>query len=278
MLRTKNKLTVRDDNNSSFTDYSAEALDYDRDTFTVTLNSSTSYLYVGFYKPINVFYAEMGTANTNAGSFVGQYYNGTTWASITNMYDETASFTRSGFVQWDRNLTDEAVVTIDSTELFWYRFRPSVTHSATVVNGLNIVFADDNDLKREYFEVSTFVPSTENSHILTHVASRDQIIQHLRNSGSFKQSTASGSVKDVTAFDILDLGQIKLAATYLALSKIFASVQDSADDIYIEKSKYFYSLYSSAIKTFYLDLDFDDDGITDEAEKLADNTGKLLRR
>ena len=60
MLRTKNKLTIFDDANSTFTDYSREALDFDRDTFTITLDASTSYLYVGFYKPINLFYTEVG--------------------------------------------------------------------------------------------------------------------------------------------------------------------------------------------------------------------------
>ena len=278
MLRTKNKLTIFDDNNSTFTDYSNEALDYDRDTFTVTLNSSTSYLYVGFYKPISTFYIELGTANVNAGSLTGQYYNGSSWVSLTGMFDESASLTRSGFIQWDRNLTDEAEVAVDGTTLYWYRFQPSVTHSATVVNGLNIIFADDQDLKREYFEASEFLPNGEGSHILTHVAARDHIIQYLRNSGHFKESQATGRMKDITVFDILDIGQIKLAATYLALGKIFLSVQDNVDGVHLEKSRHFMSLYSTAIKTFYLDLDADDDGVQDEEEVLASATGRLLRR
>ena len=278
MLRIKNKLTVFDDNNSTFTDYSREALDFDRDTFTITLSSTTSYLYVGFYKPINTFYLELGTANTNAGILAGQYYNGTTWASMTGLFDETNSLTRSGFVQWDRNLLNEALVTIDSTELYWYRFRPSVTHSATVVNGLNIVFSDDNDLKKEYFEISESLPSGANSFILTHVAVRDEIIQYLRNSGHFKQSLATGLNKDITIFDILEVGQLKLAASYLALSKIFLARQDDVDDVDLQRSRHFRSMYSTAIKTFYLDLDQNDDGIKDVSEQLASATGRLLRR
>lgn len=278
MLRTKNKLSVFHDDNSVFADYSDESLDFDRDTYTIALDQSNDYLYVGFYKPINMFYVELSTANTNAGSFAGEYYNGTTWASITGLYDETKSFTRSGFIQWDRNLSGEASVAVNSTTKYWYRFRPSVTHSSTVVSGLNIIFADDQDLKREYFEASQYLPSGESSHILTHVASRDHIVQYLRNSGNFKQNLDSGKIKDITVFDILDIGQIKLASTYLSLSKIFLSIQDSNDDVFLEKSKHFYSLYSSAIKTFYLDLDQDDDGIQDTEEQLASSTGRLLRR
>ena len=277
MLRTKNKLTVLDDDNSSFSDYSVEALDFDRDTFTITLDSSTSYLYVGFEKPINTFYCELGTANTNAGVFTGEFYNGSTWATLSGLYDETASLTRSGFIQWDRNQTDEAATSVNSVEKFWYRFSPSVTHSATVIKGLNLIFADDTDLKREFFEVSDFLPSGETSFILTHVATRDHIIQVLRNSGRYKKDLG-GTKKDITVFDILDLGQIKLAATYLALSKIFSNVQDTETDMYRQKSIDYYSLYSMAEKNGFLTLDTDDDGITDDSERLVRRDVRIIRR
>jgi len=275
MLRIKNKLTVLDDNNSVFTDYSTEALDYDRDTFTITLNSSTSYLYVGFYKPINVFYVELGTANINAGSFTGEFYNGTTWVALSGLYDETASLTRSGFVQWDRGQTDEESVAVDSVTKFWYRFRPSVTHSATVINGLNIVFSDDTDLKREFFESSDFLPSGETSHILSHVAARDQIIQALRIGGAFKSN--SGIRKDITAFDLLDMSQVKLASTYLTLHKIFSSVMDDPEGIYKAKADEFKTNYSLAIKTPFIDIDRDDDGINDANEKIQFKTLRIFR-
>lgn len=278
MLRTKNKLEVYHDDNSVFADYSAEALDFDRDTFTMSLDQSNDYLYVGFYKPINTFYVEIGTANTNAGSFAGEFYNGTSWTALSGLHDETKSFIRSGFISWDSNQTDEASVAVNSTTKYWYRFRPSVTHSSTVVNGLNIVFADDQDLKREYFESSDYLPSGESSHILTHVSARDEIIQYIRNSGHYKNNINSGNLKDITAFDLLDIAQIKLAATYLALSKIFQSIQDSSDDVFLEKSRHFRGLYSSAIKTFYLDIDYDDDGIKDNEERLASFTAKVIRR
>jgi len=274
MLRTKEKLTIFDDNNSTFTDYSNEALDYDRDTFTVTLNSSTSYLYVGFYKPINTFYTEVGTVNTNAGDFTGEYYNGTTWVAITGMHDETNSFTRSGFIQWDRNLTDETIVTINSTELFWYRFQPSVTHSATVLKGLNIVFSDDTDLKREFFEIADFLPSGETSHILSHVASREQVIQAIRQGGLYKYNNTR---KDITAFDIHDVGQIKLAATYLTLSKIFGAVTDDPDDTYKDKSKEYKAQYGLAVKTPYIDIDTNDDGLRGAGETKQVRTTRIYR-
>jgi hypothetical protein len=278
MLRVKNKLTVLHDDNGTFSDYSKESIDFDRDTYTITLNADDDYFYVGFYKPINTFYVEIGTANENAGAMAAEYYNGSSWASLEGFYDESASFTRSGFLQWDRNQEDETKTTINSTELYWYRLRPSVTHSETVINGLNLIFADDNDLKREFFEIGNHLPSGESSHVLTHVAARDQIIQKIRNDGWYKEAISTGKAKDITAFDILDVGQIKLAATYLALSKIFDAVEDTPDGIYTMRSERYLSLYNNAINTFYLDIDSDDDGIQDVEERLASSTGRLLRR
>lgn len=275
MLKIKNKLTVLHDDNSSFSDYSVEALDFDRDTFTMALHQSEDYLYVGFSKPINVFYVELSTANTNAGTFTGQFYNGSAWTSLVGFYDETASFTRSGFIQWDRNQTAEAATTVNSTEKFWYRFRPSVTHSSTVVSGLNIVFSDDNDLKKEFFEISDFLPSGESSHILSHVASRDQIIQTLRNGGDYK--IGGGNKLDITAFDLLDVSQVKLASTYLTLYKIFTAVMDDPDDVYKRKAEEFKSNYSMAIKAPFIDIDSDDDGILDANERLSVRTTRIFR-
>lgn len=278
MLRVKNKLTILHDDNSVFSDVSNDALDFDRDSFTVSLNASEDYLYIGFEKPINVFYIKLGNPNINAGSFTAEYYNGTAWTDLEGFFDETKSFTRSGFVRWDRNQTDNAKTTVNSLERSWIRLRPSVTHSATLVNGLNIIFADDNDLKREYFEVSEFLPSGESSFILTHVACRDHLIQQLRNDGGFKQDFSTGLVKDLTAFDLLDTTQIKMAATYLALYKIFMVVSDEVEDKWVMKAREYKGLYNAAMKTFYLDIDADNDGKQDEGERLGPNTSRLVRR
>lgn len=278
MLQVKNKLTVFHDDNSVFADYSNESLDYARDTFTIALNQDDDYLYVGFSKPINALYVELGTPNTNANSFVAQYYNGSSWASITNFHDDSRGFTRSGFMTWDRNLADEATVEINSTTKYFYRFRPSATHSSTVVNGLNIVFADDIDLKREFYEISNYLPSGESSHILSHVATRDHIIQELRNDGRYKHDLSTGKLKDITAFDLLDISQVKVAATYLCLAKIFSAISDREDDLYNQKHDHYMGLYNQAMKLFYLNVDQDDDGIEDEEERLAPATARLVRR
>ena len=275
MLKTKNKLTILDDNNSVFYDHSTSALDYSRDSFPLTLNALTSFLIIGFNKPINAAYVEILVANENVGTMTGEYYNGTDWEPLNGFFDETASLTRSGFVQWERNQTDETKTTIDGNELFFYRFRPSVTHNLVIVRGINIVFSDDTDLKTEFFEIADFLPNGETSHILSHVASRNQIIQHIRNAGITKSK--NGTKSDISAFDLHDVGQIKLASTYLTLSKIFGAVTDDPDGNYKDKSVDFHSKYSIAIKTPFIDIDSDDDGIRDNSENKQIRTLRIFR-
>lgn len=276
MIRVKNKLTVLKDDGETITDLSNDAIDFARDNFDLQIGSS-QYCYVGFSKPINVFFTAFATANSDtSGTLSGEYYNGSSWTSLSGYHDDTKNFTRDGFITWDRNQTDEAKTTVNSVEQYWYRFQPDVNQLTVSAKGLNLIFADDQDLKREYFEISDFLPSGESSFILTHVACRDHIIQVLRNSGD-KKRNSSGNFEDLTAFDLLEMGQIKLAATYLALSKIFSNVQDDEGDIWRQKSIDYHGLYSMAQKNGFIDIDFDDDGIRDANERTNRRDSRIVR-
>lgn len=278
MLRTKNKLTVLHDDNSTFADYSNESLDFDRDFFTMELSAASDYLYIGFTKPISEIFFEIKNPNTVTATLDGEFYNGTTWTDLVGLYDETRSFKRSGYITWDRNQTDEAQVAVNSSTKNWVRFRPSVDLSVTIFAGINIIFASDRDLKGEFFEIGQFLPKGADSHILTHVAARDEIIQYLRNGGHFKQDLNTGRLKDITAFDLLDLGQIKQPAINLTLSKIFSNASDQVDDNWSEKASHYRSLYNASMKLFYLDIDSDDDGKQDDEERMAPAGSRIIRR
>lgn len=278
MLQTKNKLTVLHDNNSVFNDFSNHSLDYARDSFTIDLDQSDDYLYVGFEKPVNTFYIEISTANTNANEFTSEFYNGTAWVSLVNFHDDSKGFTRSGFLSWDRNQIDQSTVEINSITKYFIRLRPSVNHSSAVVAGLNIVFADDIDLQRELYEISSFLPDNASSFILSHVSARDHIIQELRNDGRYKLDLSTGHLRDITAFDLLDISQVKLPATYLCLSKIFMNLSDEVDDKYQKYSEEYKSMYNNSMKMFYLNVDTDNDGIEDTDERLAPSTSRMIRR
>ena len=272
------RLFVFIDDNNSFTDFTYEAFDFSRDTFTHTFTSSEDALYVGFTKPINAFYTEIATANTNSGVITTQYFNGTSFVDVTGYRDDTKGFNRSGFITWDRNLLNEAKTTINSQEAYWYKAEISADTTEVVFDGLNMVLSDDSDLKSEFFEILDFLPSGQTSHILSHVASRNQIISEMRRDGRYKVDASTGLIQNPNVFDILDFSEVRIASTFLTLSKIFSSVSDRADDKYKEQSDRYMSLFNKAMDQVYLAFDRDNDGKLDNQERYLNNTTVLLRR
>jgi hypothetical protein len=275
MLQIKNKLTILHDDDGNFEDYSTEALDFDRDTFTLSL-TNTNYLYVGFYKPINFIYLSFSTKDTVGSKMSGEYWNGSAWTGLNGYYDETRAFTRDGFMQWERGQENEAKTSVDSIELFWYRFKPEVSMLDGECKGINIVFSDDQDLKKRYHEIDEYLPQGETSHLLSHVAARDEIIQALRSHREYKN--VNGSIQDVTAFDLLDISQARLASTYLTLSIIFGSVFDDPDGIYRDRAKMYKEAYSNVMRNPYIDIDKNDDGIKDNNEIKIVTVNRSIRR
>ena len=276
MIGSTDKLTILY-SDGSFSDYTSKLYDYTRDTQSLTIASSDK-LYIGFRKPLNVVYVEIDTASTTDTTLNVKYYNGASFTSVSGLQEETLAFNRSGFIQFDRNLVDEEKTTINSSEMYWYELTVDDDTTATVFKGINIVFSDDQDLKKEVFEIAGYLPENQNSHILSHVASRDHIIQQLRTDGRYKVDFSTGVMKDLTAFDLLDVSQVRIASTYLTLSKIYSNTSDETDDVYFQKSKGYKSMYNGAMKNFFLWLDTDDDGTLDVEERTQDISGMILRR
>jgi len=278
MIRINEKLDVFYSDNSVFYDLSDELVDYSRRVVDVEIISAEDKIFIGFYKPINVFYTQIDVPNINASKMALKYYNGVSYEPVPRFYDDTEGFKRSGFVRFDRNIEDQEKSTVNGVEQYWYELTLNSDSSAMVVNGLNIVFSDDQDLKRELYEIEKFLPVGVNSHILSHVSARDEIIQELRADGRYKKDFSTGKLKDITAFDLLDISQVNTASKYLTLSKILFSVSDNPEDFYSVKANHYRGLYNKSMKTFYLSVDVDDDGKVDNSENMASNNGGLVRR
>jgi len=284
MLDLETRLFVRHDDNSSFVDRDNDSQDYSRDSFGLVLIAAEDYLYFGYRKAVNAVYIEMAIANTNANTFTFEYHkdDGVTpaFTAVPSFSDETKGFTRSGFLVWERNLEDEAKVTIDSQEAFWYRLKPSADHSVgTIMQALSIVFSDDNDLAEKVANISAYLVSGSSSHILSHVAARKTIIQDLRNSGKLKIDPNTGRFKNLNMFDLLDIGQIREASTWKALSIIFDDVSDRPDDKYNQRALKYNSRYKTHLNQLqFLSIDVNDDGRQDINEEQASTTVAILRR
>lgn len=268
MIDSRTKLTVFHDDNSVFTDYSNSAKDYTRDSFSFTLVAAEDYLYLGFTKPFGATYVEMETPNTNSNTLSAEYFDGTSWQTL-DLNDETNGLTRSAFITWDKELLTST--TINSVAAFYVRFRPDSDHSATTFRGINLVFSDDNMMKQEFFEIDNvnLLPNGESSHIATHVASRNMIVQEFRRLNYTKEDV-NGNRNIINQWDLHDIFEVRDAATFLALSKIFFNLSDSVDDNWWQKYREYHDKYEESMRLAKLSVDLDDDGKKDDDEKVRD--------
>ena len=72
MVNQNLKLTIIHNNDGTFEDLSFYAYDFSKDSFDLQL-LTTSYLYVGYYKPINSLFFQVNIANTNANTITLEY-------------------------------------------------------------------------------------------------------------------------------------------------------------------------------------------------------------
>ena len=274
MIGLNEKLTIQYyDGVSTYTDYSDELFSYLRDSATITLASSEA-IYIGFRKPINQIYVQLDEASSTSTTLSVKYYNGSSFTAVTNLHEETNAFTRSGFISFDRNLTDEAKTTINSTELFWYEFTVGSDTTEMIIKGINILFSDDNMIsEREPALVSSdFYPENESSFVNFHQAARNHIMQRLRNQGKGVYVTEENRenvlyFKEITAWDLLDPSQLGQASTMLAISMIYYERSDSPEDKYYQKYMDYRKEFNDSYSLYFLSIDLNNDGKQSDEEK-----------
>lgn len=290
MLDPRNRLFVFFDDNSSFSDFSNEAQDYARDTFALPIVAADDFLYVGFTKPINSFYIEMSTANTATTVMSIDSFKeaSSTFTAVTGFSDETNGFTRSGFIRWDRatksanDIISEETTTINSQLAFWYRISFSIDLDVgTIAQGLNLVLADDNDIKNRDFELVSDTrkfPGSQTSHILTHVAARDAIMQLLKRREFLTRTSGSNFVNDLLIWDLMDSSQLREAATWKAIALIYDNLSDKVDDKESEKSGKALNKFKMAFDLYLLEVDANNDGVTDPIEQDTNSRTVIMGR
>jgi hypothetical protein len=254
-------LRVIHDDNGAFVDYSADAADFLRDNFTVNFTATEDKLYVGLYKPFSEFYFEL---DSGTGKTLTYKINGTG----INVKDDTRDFSRSGFIHFDKP-TNWLAETINGVEGYWLEITANLDF-IDVVTGINIVYADDIDLKTEIRNIDILLAKGDKSFIAYHQGVREEIIQTLRNGGYLKH--ADDEIAELTKWDLLDIGEVRNAAKYLCLAKIFFDVSKNNDDKYYLRFRDFQGMYGNAFDTYILKLDTKDDGIYEEADDLEFNS------
>lgn len=276
MIDKRIKLEVLHDDNGVFVDHSNSAADYLRDTFSVSMVAAEDYLYVGFYKPVSSVFAQMNTPNTTGSVVTVEAWDGAAWAEVDSQ-DESLGFSRSGFISWDRSdLTSSAV---NGSTQYWVRMKVDIDTDALVFAGLNLILSDDQMLTREFPSIldPRLLTNGQTSHIIPHVASRNEIVQTLRNEGYIKYDSNSER-ESITQWDLLDIFEIREAATYKALSKIFFVLSDDVEDQWWSRHLHFEKLYLKAFAAGKLSIDTNDNGEDESSEKLVPRVTRTWSR
>lgn len=258
-------LNVLHNDNSSYIDLSNDLEDYLRDDTALTFVALEDELLIGLYKPFDSVYIELTTAAT-ATNLTFEYSTAASFNALI-VKDDTKNLIRNGFVSWDRTQTDWELQTIDGKELYWVKITADADFTATL-RGLNILFNDDNSLLAESSRINRYLPKNETSFVKFHVAARNEIVQTLRNGGSFKYegdaSFTLNPMRNITKWDILDIGEISEAAKFLTLAKIYFENSVNIDDKEYQKYNDNYEFFGNAFKLFFMSIDKDDDGVIDE--------------
>lgn len=270
-------LSVLHDDNGTFIDWSVEANDFGRDSFVLPLVAAEDHLYVGLYKPFKQLYLELKVLNVIANDLTAEYWDGSTWNNLSSFLDMTKGMTRSGFLSWDKP-TDWAKTAVNGDEMYWVRFVPSVDITGTTeIQGLNIVFADDQDLVNEFSNVLSYLQSLS-SFISYHQSVRDDIVQSLRNKGNVKTNSTANELKKITKWDLLDINEVKMGAVYGVLSKIFFQLSDDPEDKWYQRHKDYEAKCKEALELYSLSLDKNDDGIENKSEMVQYQGVSLFRQ
>lgn len=283
MINKNTQLTLIEFTGVVFNNFTLEGAQYGKDQYTVTGNLKTGgNLYVGFEKPIDGFYLNITTQAGTADSIKAEYYNGTTWVDIDSVVDDTQALFRSGFIRWDRELLNNTQVAVDSITKYWYRFNVDsavATRNSMVIEGINLVFSDDYELSLENPLINDpeFLGDAS-SHILYHAASKKEIIQKFRNQNYIKIDPVSGDKEDINCWDLLDIEEVKLASTYLTLSKIYYALSDTPEDVWEVKSKLYEDKFNKNIQLARLSVDIDDDGLVSAGENKPTLTNRFMNR
>ena len=237
-------------------DYSLILNDFQRDELDLILPSG-EFIYVGLYKPFNALYWEFVEASADDAIGRADYFNGTLWTPLENYQDDTLSGSRSGFIKWKKP-EDWTSSMVGTSDLFWIKFYFSVDFVAKI-RAINILFSDDNDLKKELQSIEKYLAQGQISFAPTHQTVRDDIVQTLRNKGKIKYGP-NQKFNQITKWDLLDISEVNLASKYFVLEKIFWQASGAPGDKFSVRQREAKSEGDKAFDLAFLSLDEDDTG------------------
>lgn len=242
MKNIHERLTIEYNDNT----LSDSLCDFGRDTETLTLLDS-EYIYISHTCNIKYLFVALTEHNENQGNIVVESKKNDTW-EVINALDDTKTFNRDGFITFTESVREIRISVTNAT-------------SELTFKTINILLSDDNDLIREYNPISNkeFKLGSDNFNLI-HESVKEAIVQELR---------ARTGLSNLTGFDLVEIQEVRLAATNYALSKIFDSVSDNKDDRWSDMSQQRFTKYTHYMNNAFV--------LLNQASVSAKTTTKIVR-
>ena len=251
--------TIKNSTDSTFETQSASS-----DTLAFNLSTSDAF-YMGYKEPFSTRYFHFGTVNATSSIPTIQYWNGTAYAAVEDVVDQTNSLTQSGFISWE-NKNDWKTTTqtpVTDVELYWIKMTVGTNLDAgtTLQSCLNL-FCDENLVRAYYPEIisdTRYLPTGRSDFTEQLVAAKNLVVLRLKQDHIIKDES-----------EIIDVNEVAISAVHAFAWIVLNPI--AMDEIEKERRDEAFENFNRELNRVKLDFDFDNTGIIESDEK---NIGQL---
>lgn len=229
--------------------------------------TTTDEFYIGFKKPFTTRYLAFGTANAAAVTVTVKYWNGTAYAAVEDLVDQTVGFTQSGFLSW-KNASDWEKVAqsgVGDEELYWVEVTVGTNLDAgCTLQSVTNLFCDSTMLREYYPELvsdTSYLPPSRSDFMEQFVAAKNLVVSRLKKDGILEDES-----------QIIDINEVAIASVHATAYVILSGLATLAGDEAAQKrADMALDSMNQELNEVKLDLDIDNSGIIEADEEEVGN-------
>jgi len=235
------------------------------DELTFELDVADNF-YIGYKNRFASRYFHFSTLNATARTITVQYWDGTAWDAVEDFVDQTAGFTKSGFLSWVNvsGWNSYALTPIDDKDLYWIKITVNgALDAGTKLQSVLNLFCDENMARVYYPEMisdTRYLPPGRTDYLEQLEAATNLVALRLKQ---------HHIIEDIS--QVIDINEVAISAVhafaYVLLNPIAKdeSEKESRDEAEINMNK--------ELNRVKLDLDWDKSGVIETNEQ---NTGNIF--
>lgn len=205
LLRSK-AIRVFYSDNGTLSDKTETLRTWGSPNFTFSWVGAEDALYIGRPHKFSNFYVAMTTPSVLTPVMTAYYWDGTAWVAFTDILDETAGFSASGFIQWEEKgqwqkkkpseITGLTSLTFEE-ELYWIKLTLATdTTASTVMRALQFLLSDDRLMVTIHPEVMNYLPTGFTDWLPQHELAKNSIVNELIVNGQMAYEEQIKNVED----------------------------------------------------------------------------------